>query len=259
MGHIIAGCWLPNTWHWETKGWCWVSGISCCRLWDRWSFSKAQVFFKAGKSHNGYWTSEDVLSQACTAIKIFNHKWPTEQGLFLYDNAMIHKKRSPSALSATKMPKSTLRWEPSPGIRMHNGKLPNGTPQVLYYPNDHPMLSWVLQRDGTDPMWMWPSPNQSNPEGSMWHFSQSVCLGRPCAAADKYSIIKRTSNNKNHCFKNSMRTLVICACTTQNSIVSWILLSSIGEKPNFDIRRHCSPTMKSKCCRICMSAWTQYQ
>ena len=72
------------------------------------------------------------------AIEIFERKWPTEQGLFLYDNATIHKKRSPSALSATKMPKSALRWEPSPGTRMRDGQLPDGTPQALYYPDDHP-------------------------------------------------------------------------------------------------------------------------
>ena len=79
-----------------------------------------------------------MLSQARMAIEIFKRKWPTEQGLFLYDNATIHKKRSPNALSATKMPKSTLRWEPSPGIRMRDGILPDGTPQPLYYADDHP-------------------------------------------------------------------------------------------------------------------------
>ena len=36
-----------------------------------------------------------------------------------------------------KMPKGTLRWEPSPGIKMHDGRLPNGTPQALYCPDDH--------------------------------------------------------------------------------------------------------------------------
>jgi hypothetical protein len=82
--------------------------------------------------------NEDVLLQARKAIEIFKCKWPEEQGLFLYDNVTIHKKRSPSALSATKIPKSALRWEPSPGIRMRNGKLPDGTPQTLYYPDNHP-------------------------------------------------------------------------------------------------------------------------
>ena len=102
-------------------------------------FSEARVFFKAGKSCDGYWTSDDVLLQACTAIEIFQCKWPEEQGLFLYDNTTIHKKRAPSALSAIRMPKGTQRWEPSPGIRMCNGRLPDGTPQPLYYPDDHPV------------------------------------------------------------------------------------------------------------------------
>ena len=82
--------------------------------------------------------SDDVLSQARMAIEIFERKWPEEQGLFLYDNATIHKKRAPSALSATRMPKGAQRWEPSPGIRMCDGRLPDGTPQSLYYPDDHP-------------------------------------------------------------------------------------------------------------------------
>jgi hypothetical protein len=72
------------------------------------------------------------------ATAIFKRKWPDEQNLFLYDNATIHKKRSPSALSASKMPRNILRWEPSPGTRMRDGKRPNGSPQSLYYPNDHP-------------------------------------------------------------------------------------------------------------------------
>jgi len=55
-------------------------------------FSEARVFFKAGKNRDGYWTSENVLSQARIAIEIFERKWPNEQGLFLYDNATIHKK-----------------------------------------------------------------------------------------------------------------------------------------------------------------------
>jgi hypothetical protein len=36
------------------------------------------------------------------------------------------------------MPRNTLRWEPSPGTRMRDGTFPDGTPQSLYYPNNHP-------------------------------------------------------------------------------------------------------------------------
>lgn len=88
------------------------------------------------------------------------------------------------------------------------------------------------------------------------HPSKSVCLGRPLAAADKYSTI---SNSKYHCFKNSMKLLVISAYTIQNSTASWILLSSIGEMQIFDNGKHLSPTMKKKWCRICKSACTQCQ
>jgi len=37
-----------------------------------------------------------------------------------------------------------------------------------------PALSWVLQRDGTDPPRTWPLPKRSNLEGAMRHFSQKV-------------------------------------------------------------------------------------
>jgi len=133
------GSWFPNTWNWETERWNQVGVAESLRHgWLASLFSKAQVFFKAGKSRDGYWTNEDVLAQAHMAIEIFQCKWPEEQGLFLYDNATIHRKRAPSALSATKMPKGTQWWEPSPGIQMCDRKLPDGTPQPLYYPDDHP-------------------------------------------------------------------------------------------------------------------------
>jgi len=89
--------------------------------------------------------------------------------------------------------------------------------------------------------------------------SRSVHPGRPHAAADRFSTMKRISDNKNQCFKNSMKTLATCACITRNSTVNWILLSSTGEMQSSDIEKHLSLTMMMRWYRICMSAWTQCQ
>ena len=86
--------------------------------------------------------------------------------------------------------------------------------------------------------------------------SQSVHLDRPHAAADKFSIIKMISNNKSHFFKNCMKALATCACTTWNSTVSSISLNNIGVMQNLDIGRHPSLQMTKRWWRMCMSAWT---
>ena len=79
-----------------------MGGMKCKT--DR-PFSDAHVFHKAGKTHEGYWTNDNIPSQAWKAIEIFQHRWPAEQALFLYDNATIHKKQAPGGLSAMTMPK----------------------------------------------------------------------------------------------------------------------------------------------------------
>ena len=47
-------------------------------------FSDACVFHKAGKTHEGYWTNDDILSQAQNAIEIFKHRWPAEEEEDIY-------------------------------------------------------------------------------------------------------------------------------------------------------------------------------
>jgi hypothetical protein len=96
------------------------------------------VFFKAGKNRDGYFTSADLARQVSHAIDIFEKRFPYCQALFAFDNAPSHQKRAPDALSANKMPLNPKFWEPFPGIQMRDVTLPNGTPQSLYFPNDHP-------------------------------------------------------------------------------------------------------------------------
>lgn len=104
---------------------------------------EARILFKAGKNHDGWFDSEDILQQTDLAIDLFEENFPLGNviGLFCFDNAPSHQKHAPDALSACRMPKGTKFWPENPPanyIRMRPGKLPNGTPQNFWYPDDHP-------------------------------------------------------------------------------------------------------------------------
>ena len=63
------------------------------------------MVFKDGKNHNGYFDADNFLAQVDKAIDIFEertHGFAT--GLFLFDNAPIHQKCPPDAISACWMP-----------------------------------------------------------------------------------------------------------------------------------------------------------
>ncbi|KAJ7307025.1 hypothetical protein DFH08DRAFT_657161, partial [Mycena albidolilacea] len=107
---------------------------------------EARLLFKAGKTRDGWFDSDDMLVEVERAIDIFErktHKWAT--GLILFDNAPSHQKRTADALSARKMPK-----QPSPGWthhkdgpQMRNSTLPDGSSQSFYHLDNHPtMLGW---------------------------------------------------------------------------------------------------------------------
>ena len=59
--------------------------------------------------HDGYFNSEQFLEQVDTAIDIFEAKFPNSQGLFLFDNAPIHKKYPDDALNADHMKRPSRR------------------------------------------------------------------------------------------------------------------------------------------------------
>jgi hypothetical protein len=69
-----------------------------------------QYVFKAGQSHNGYFTNDDTIKQAENAMDIFEQLTANTpaQGLFLFDNAPSHIKCTPDALTARKMPKCLI-------------------------------------------------------------------------------------------------------------------------------------------------------
>jgi hypothetical protein len=50
------------------------------------------VFFKAGKNHEGYFTNEDILEQATTAMDILMEHYPHEKHVLVFDNTSTHLK-----------------------------------------------------------------------------------------------------------------------------------------------------------------------
>ncbi|KAI6108212.1 hypothetical protein F5141DRAFT_1064423 [Pisolithus sp. B1] len=137
----------------------------------------ACVLFRAGKSHNGYYSSNDILKQAAQAMDILVKYFPEEDHIFVFDNATTHLKRADDALSACHMPKNPSKsWGPEAMVRDDNGKpimgpdnkplkmkipmapghFPDGTSQPLYFPVGHPQAGWfkgmsqILQEHGYD-------------------------------------------------------------------------------------------------------------
>jgi hypothetical protein len=119
------------------------------------------VLFKAGKNREGYYGHEDIMDQAQAICDCFDQITDVDHVIF-YDNASTHLKRPEDALSARKLSmkpskrnknflvERPLRNERGRSIRdaddnvvkekvrMRDGTLPNGTPQPLYFPDNHP-------------------------------------------------------------------------------------------------------------------------
>jgi hypothetical protein len=53
---------------------------------------EAQVFFKAGKNREGYFTNDDILEQTNKAMDILKKDYPDEDHVLVFDNAMTHTK-----------------------------------------------------------------------------------------------------------------------------------------------------------------------
>ncbi len=122
----------------------------------------ARVLFRPGKNRDGYFTHEEILAHATTAMNILSQYYPNERHIFIFDNAPTHLKRAADALSARHMSmKPTSPDKPMFGVekniigpdgkpvygpdgkvlkgkvRMADGRLPNGQPQSLYFGPEH--------------------------------------------------------------------------------------------------------------------------
>src|SRR6266487_1108564 len=76
----------------------------------------ARVLFKAGKSRDGYFTNEEIIKQAHSAMDILSRHYPDEDHVFIFDNATTHLKRADDALSARKMPKDISKPDSNFGV-----------------------------------------------------------------------------------------------------------------------------------------------
>ncbi|KAG1750611.1 uncharacterized protein EDB91DRAFT_1244190 [Suillus paluster] len=137
----------------------------------------AQVLFKAGKLHDGYYSSNEILKHAACAMNILEKHYQNEDHILVFDNATTHVKHADDALSARPMPKKPSKtWDVDVTVTDDNGKplmhsdgkpakkkipmapgcLRNGTPQLLYFPEGHPQARWykgmeqILQERGYD-------------------------------------------------------------------------------------------------------------
>ena len=75
---------------------------------------QGHVLFKAGKAREGYFTNEDILQQASIAMDIVEANYPSENHVFVFDNATTHLKRADNALSTRNLQdaqKHTKGWE----------------------------------------------------------------------------------------------------------------------------------------------------
>ena len=128
----------------------------------------ARVLFRAGKNREGYFTNDDILNHSTKAMDILTKYYPNEKHILVFDNATTHTKRSDTALSARHMPKTTkpvgefwgavlpvldsdgkqvyerdgngklTRKPAKKHVRMDDATLAGGSPQPLYFPDDHP-------------------------------------------------------------------------------------------------------------------------
>jgi hypothetical protein len=131
-------------------------------LWLHDGLLSAHVELKLGKNCEGYFTNDEVLDQMTSAMDIVEFLFPDDQHVFIFDNATTHAKRADGALSARYMPKGTSKpgknWMISINKHDSDGKLvygsdgklvkekicmgdatlPDGRPQQLYFPANHP-------------------------------------------------------------------------------------------------------------------------
>ncbi|KAG1744085.1 uncharacterized protein EDB91DRAFT_1246966 [Suillus paluster] len=165
----------------------------------------AQILFKAGKSRDGYFSNEEILTQFENAMAIVQKHWPDEDHMFIFDNATTHLKCPNGSLSTRKMPKGTPKVGTNWGIEvtarnpegkiiygvdgkptkmkihMADGTFEDGSPQSFYFPEGHPCagifkgMAKILEEHGYGNMAnsVVSNENQEEPHPLPWSSSQS--------------------------------------------------------------------------------------
>jgi hypothetical protein len=106
-------------------------------------YKRARNLLKAGKTREGYQTTQTIVDQATAAMDILDEDYSDEKHVLAYDNATIHTARAPDALSALSMTaKPSENFNKIKGtdnvarcVRMRDATFQDGTPQSLYFPD----------------------------------------------------------------------------------------------------------------------------
>ncbi|PPQ84819.1 hypothetical protein CVT24_013253, partial [Panaeolus cyanescens] len=106
----------------------------------------ARRILKPGKARDGYFTSDDICSQAEDAMSILQEFYPEYEHVLIYDNASTHLKRAPDALSARRMPKSTSKEGTFWGVEKTLRDPETG--KIVYTPDGKPKKIKVRMADG---------------------------------------------------------------------------------------------------------------
>jgi hypothetical protein len=106
----------------------------------------ARVLFKAGKSRDGYFSNEDILTQFQKAMAIVQKYWPNEDHLFVFDNATTHLKRPDGSLSARKMPKGTPKVGTNWGVEV---MARDSAGKIIYGTDGKPTRTKICMGNGT--------------------------------------------------------------------------------------------------------------
>ncbi|XP_006456634.1 hypothetical protein AGABI2DRAFT_77787, partial [Agaricus bisporus var. bisporus H97] len=121
----------------------------------------ARVILKPGRNRGGYFTNDEVVTQAIRAMEILKKYYTDEKHVFVFDNATTHTKHKATAPSARGMPlhmpqevrHRKSNWGMDVSVfdeqgkpvyntngskktqfqKMDNGFLPDGSPQSFYF------------------------------------------------------------------------------------------------------------------------------
>ncbi|GLB45359.1 hypothetical protein LshimejAT787_2200220 [Lyophyllum shimeji] len=94
----------------------------------------ARVYFKAGKTRDGYFTAESIQAQTEKAMDLLQKWYPEFEHVFIFDNATTHLKRPDTAPSARKMTKGhseTFGVDVNVEVDGKPVYLPNGKPKKM--------------------------------------------------------------------------------------------------------------------------------
>ncbi|KAF9232078.1 hypothetical protein BU15DRAFT_81648 [Melanogaster broomeanus] len=106
-----------------------------------------QECYLGWEGRDGYFTNDEILSQAEKAMVILEKDYADEDHIFIFDNATTHLKRADDALSARNMPKSCRTWGVERILKDLEGN-------VVYGADGKPVKEKVRMKHGMFHRWL---------------------------------------------------------------------------------------------------------